>query len=278
MALRTDSGTLKASDAQNDDDLTTFAQTKTQISDAKNEMTAKLKEAKNELTHQFNTKIEELIDNAPDALNTLKELADALTENKDGITAINIALANRYTKQETDEKIKNTVEGAFSGDNDILLKKVNEKFIELYQKGYLQMPGMPSPLEDVSMHYEGYSWHEVNYDGNFFRSKGRNAKAFSAKKMTKEQIRNGNYIFQDDEQGDAIRDIPGGNRQACGYTSKADCFGAVEVIDIAAGNYYTNSKSGKNGWQLNLSNVVPIAEENRPRNLTFIYWVLVKNE
>ena len=104
VPLRTESGTLKAADAKNDNDLTTFAQTKTRISDAKNEMTAKLKEAKEELTHQINTKIEDLIDNAPDALNTLKELADALTENKDGITAINIALANRYTKEETDKK------------------------------------------------------------------------------------------------------------------------------------------------------------------------------
>ena len=104
IALRTDSGTLKASDAQSNNDLTTFAQTKKQISDAKSEMSAKLKETKDELIHQINTKIEELIDNAPDALNTLKELADALTENKDGITAINIALANRYTKEETDEK------------------------------------------------------------------------------------------------------------------------------------------------------------------------------
>ncbi|WP_255805684.1 hypothetical protein [Treponema putidum] len=59
-----------------------------------------LKKVKEEIKN----KIEELIDNAPDALNTLKELADALTENKDGITAINAALANRYTKQEMDEK------------------------------------------------------------------------------------------------------------------------------------------------------------------------------
>ena len=59
-----------------------------------------LKKVKEEIKN----KIEELIDNAPDALNTLKELADALTENKDGITAVNAALANRYTKQETDEK------------------------------------------------------------------------------------------------------------------------------------------------------------------------------
>ena len=104
IALRSDSGTWQALDAQSAVDLSTFAQNKNHISYARREMSAKLKEAKDELTHQINMKIEELIDNAPDALNTLKELADALTENKDGITAINIALANRYTKQETDEK------------------------------------------------------------------------------------------------------------------------------------------------------------------------------
>ncbi|MEL5717700.1 hypothetical protein [Treponema pedis] len=104
IALRTDSGTLKASDAQSDNDLTTFAQTKNSIDNAKSEMAARLKEAKDELTNLFNTKLEELIDNAPDALNTLKELADALNENKDSITAINTALAKRYTKDEADTR------------------------------------------------------------------------------------------------------------------------------------------------------------------------------
>lgn len=273
IALRTDSGTLKASDAQNDNDLTTFAQTKNQISNAKREMSAKLKEAKNELTHQFNTKIEELIDNAPDALNTLKELADALTENKDGITAVNAALANRYTKQETDEKIKNTVEGAFSGDNDILLKKVNEKFIEHYQKGYLQMPGMPSPLEDTSMHYAGYSWHEVNYDGNFFRAKGRNAKAFSSKKLTKEQIKNGDYIFQDDEQPDSLKKHK--------HNVKVYNDGAPDGWEDHAsydGCKYWNSRYNNGSDSDNMTTWETGDQETRSRNLTFVYWVLVKNE
>ena len=280
IALRTDSGTLKASDAQNDDDLTTFAQTKTQISDAKSEMSAKLKETKDELIHQINTKIEELIDNAPDALNTLKELADALTENKDGITAINAAIANRYTKEETDEKIKNTIEGAFSGGNDILLKKVNEKFIEHYQKGYLQMPGMPSPLEDTSMHYEGYSWYEVNYDGNFFRAKGRNAKMFSSKKLTKEQIKNGNYIFQDEEQEDAIRNIKGGDILIAKWWCSNSVVGCLKTEKRYS--YYgpvgDEFDTSDTFLSFDASRVVPTAEENRPRNLTFIYWILVKNE
>ncbi len=197
-------------------------------------------------------------------------------DNSDVLKAL-----KKITQEYTNGKVANEAQARVQGDADTLSSAksyVDQKFIKHYQKGYLQMPGMPSPLEDTSMHYEGYSWHEVNYDGNFFRAKGRNAKAFSSKKLTKENIENGAYILRDDEQGDAIRDIPGGNRQACGYTAYADCFGAIEVIEVSAGNYYTNSKAGKNGWQLNIKNVVPTAEENRSRNLTFIYWVLVKNE
>ncbi|QKS93017.1 hypothetical protein HPJ96_11005 [Treponema phagedenis] len=45
----------------------------------------------------------ELVDNAPEELDTLKELADALKANEDGMAAINAALTNRYTKTEADE-------------------------------------------------------------------------------------------------------------------------------------------------------------------------------
>ena len=220
-------------------------------------------------------------------LDNLGELVKKLGETPNN-TAID-QLANLFTfAPKANKAIMRDEHGrakvaAPEADDDIARKSdfqkyVDQKFIEHYQKGYLQLPGMPSPLEDTSMHYAGYSWYEANYRGNFFRAKGDNANPFSSKKLTKEQIRNGDYIFQNDEQGDAVREIPGGNRQACGYTTKADCFGAVEVIDVVAGNYYTNSKAGQNGWRLNIKKVVPTAEENRSRNLTFIYWVLVKNE
>lgn len=161
-----------------------------------------------------------------------------------------------------------------------LLAKVNSKFIEHYQKGYFQMPGMPSPLEDTSMHYEGYSWYEVNYDGNFFRTKGRNAKAFSSKKLTKEQIKKGNYIFQNDEQGDAIRNITGTfGTQGNDKSNSADgAFYPKKRGRTDAG--YSEGINWLNEVGLDFSKIkgLPIAEENRSRNLTFIFWVLVKNE
>lgn len=64
---------------------------------------------KNFTTKLIQEKIAALINSAPAELDTLKELADALLENKDGITAINKALANRYTKEEADDNIKNQI-------------------------------------------------------------------------------------------------------------------------------------------------------------------------
>lgn len=64
---------------------------------------------KNFTTKLIQEKIAALINSAPAELDTLKELADALIKNKDGITAINKALANRYTKEEADDNIKNQI-------------------------------------------------------------------------------------------------------------------------------------------------------------------------
>lgn len=171
-------------------------------------------------------------------------------------------------------------------NSDVLkaLKKItqeytNQKFIDYYQKGYLQMPGMPSPLEDTSMHYEGYSWHEVYYDGNFFRAKGRNANPFSSKKLTKEQIRNGDYIFQDDEQGDAIRNIAGFFEVYTDGGSYNSADGKLFHVKFGSGQGESYKWSNRNlRVELDASNIVPTAEENRSRNLTFAFWVLIKNE
>ena len=152
--------------------------------------------------------------------------------------------------------------------------------INILKNGYIQWPGMPSPLEDTNLHFEGYSWYEVNYDGNFFRAKGRNAKAFSAKRLTKEQIKNGTYGFEADEQGDAIRNIEG--FQTFFYT---EMFSETSspLFNLSTwneyGGMYPGNGSGLTGnLNFNASRVVPTAEENRSRNLTFTIWALVKDE
>ena len=152
--------------------------------------------------------------------------------------------------------------------------------IKIFQNGYIQWPGMPSPLEDTNLHFEGYSWYEVSYRGNFFRAKGDNAKAFSAKRLTKEQIKNGAYIFQDDEQGDAIRNIYGETGFGYVNANAAISNGVFKVLNPG----YTHgvvtqgiSNSSMSLLSFQAALVVPTAEENRSRNLTFTIWVLVKD-
>lgn len=198
-------------------------------------------------------------------------------ENSDVLKAL-----KKITQEYTNGKVANEAQARAQGDTDVLSSAksyVDQKFIKHYQKGYLQMPGMPSPLEDTSMHYEGYSWHEANYDGNFFRAKGRNAKTFSSKKLTKEQIKNGNYVFQDDEQGDAIRNISGSFSGSEIFHAFNGQLGAFKIEGLSApGATGTYDCVGSGAVTFDASRVVPTAEENRSRNLTFTFWVLVKNE
>lgn len=164
-----------------------------------------------------------------------------------------------------------------------LADAIDRRFIQIFQNGYIQWPGMPSPLEDTALHFEGYSWFEINYRGNFFRAKGENAKAFSSKKLTIEQIKNGAYVFQDDEQGDAIRNITGA------VTSQTFGIGREDLSNtLFNGAFYpfykeeaalfpAYSSRGSRGFRFDSSKVVPTSSENRSRNLTFTIWVLVKD-
>lgn len=187
-------------------------------------------------------------------------------------------------KTYTDQQVQVEAQARVQGDVSMLAdakRYINDLLIKIFQNGYIQWPGMKSPLEDTSLHFEGYSWYEVNYDGNFFRAKGRNAKAFSSKKLTIEQIRNGDYIFQEDEQGDSIRNIQG----TVFLNAASTVFRASGVFSKNNNNTGTHADWGWVGEQkpfdkliFDLEGVVPTAEENRSRNLTFTIWALVKDE
>lgn len=221
-----------------------------------------------------------------DVLKALKKITQDYTNGKVANEAQARVQGDTNTlnsaKSYTDSKVSIEAQARSKGDTNTLSSAksyVDQKFIKHYEKGYLQMPGMPSPLEDTSMHYEGYSWYEVNYDGNFFRAKGRNAKAFSSKRLIKEQIKIGDYIFQDDEQGDAMRNIKGRFRmQARRPSDPIAPFYVENMLDydqLGNGNFLHKYDIG---FDLTKIEGFPIAEENRSRNLTFTLWILVKNE
>lgn len=190
----------------------------------------------------------------------------------------------KSAKTYTDEQVQAEAQARAQEDASMLAdakRYINDLLIKIFQNGYIQWPGMKSPLEDTALHFEGYSWFEVNYDGNFFRAKGRNAKAFSNKRLAKEQIKNGAYIFQDDEQGDAIRNIYGSV-----VMNAAKPFIAVRGVfsrrpDSGTGTHaqwaWEGDQKKIEELVLNLEGFVPTAGENRSRNLTFTIWVLVKD-
>lgn len=257
--------------------------------DAKEYIASELAAQKDKLEKAIETAKIALHNSAIEAYTTLKQAAETKKQELAAlITAAENTIETKLTlaNQQINDKIQKTVQEQFEAAADTTVKAkintaINETLIKIFQNGYIQWPGMPSPLEDTSLHFEGYSWYEVNYDGNFFRAKGRNAKAFSSKKLTIEQIRNGDYIFQDDEQGDSIRNIQG----TVFLNAASTVFRASGVFSKNNNNTGTHAAWGWVGEQkpfdkliFDLEGVVPTAEENRSRNLTFTIWALVKDE
>ncbi len=257
--------------------------------DAKGYIASELAAQKDKLEKAIETAKIALHNSAIEADTTLKQAAETKKQELAAlITAAENTIETKLTlaNQQINDKIQKTVQEQFEAAADTTVKAkintaINETLIKIFQNGHIQWPGMPSPLEDTSLHFEGYSWYEVNYDGNFFRAKGRNAKAFSSKKLTIEQIRNGDYIFQDDEQGDSIRNIQG----TVFLNAASTVFRASGVFSKNNNNTGTHADWGWVGEQkpfdkliFDLEGVVPTAEENRSRNLTFTIWALVKDE
>ena len=265
--------------------------------DAKEHIASELAAQKSALEKAIETAKIALHNSAIEADSTLKQAAETKKQELASlITAAENTIETKLTlaNQQINDKIQKTVQEQFEAAADTTVKAkintaINETLIKIFQNGYIQWPGMPSPLEDTSLHFEGYSWHEVNYAGNFFRAKGRNAKTFSTKRLTKEQIKDGAYIFQDDEQGDAIRNIlikvfEGGDAVMFWGDVHAN-LGAFQTKNKEGSRKVHFSPAGEEWLAMKYlildaskADGVTVAEENRSRNLTFTIWALVKDE
>ena len=208
----------------------------------------------------------------------------ALTEEVKQHISQSVASANQYTddaikgvsqsidagdtdtlqaaKKYTDQNAQAETQARVQGDTDMLAdakRYTNDLLIKIFQNGYIQWPGMPMP--DTLFAFEGYRWAEVNYDGCFFRAKGKDANPFNG-----------------GEQGDAIRNIKGlvgiegGVNPSGPFYIESPSHKNVEAWNTAAQEYTTESTC------FDASRIVPTAEENRTRNRTFIIWKLEKIE
>lgn len=158
-----------------------------------------------------------------------------------------------------------------------LADAIDRRFIQIFQNGYIQWPGMPTP--DTLFTFEGYRWAEVDYDGCFFRAKGKGANPFNG-----------------EEQEDAIRNIYGslgvkkGHTIYSGYVGFGGSVASSEGMSASSegaflrdwtltsglGSSYDNGSIHFGPVYFDASRVVPTAKENRSRNRTFIIWKLEK--
>lgn len=230
--------------------------------DAKEHIASELAAQKASLEKAIETAKIALRNSAIEADTTLKQAAEA---KKQELAALIMAAENALNEKRSQilqeiktasekeqahlEKIKETIITEYEKKSK---SYTDSMLIKIFQNGYVQWPGMPTP--DTLFTFEGYRWSEVGYDGCFFRAKGKDANPFDG-----------------DEQGDAIRNITGYFEQFPLLTG-GGCFTVAQTNLLA---------SGGGGWvsgavSFNASNVVPTAEENRPRNRTFIIWQLKK--
>ena len=166
----------------------------------------------------------------------------------------------KSAKSYTDQMVQAEAQARVQGDADTLSsakKYTDELLIAILQNGYIQWPWMPQP--ETVFYFKGYRWAEVNYDGCFFRAKGKGANPFNG-----------------EEQGDAIRNITGtvafdaGNRII-------SCSGVFKTVERGGDRSWTaDGYWEKQNMSFDASRVVPTADENRSRNKTFIIWQLKK--
>lgn len=187
---------------------------------------------------------------------------DKVSGNPDNVQESDILKAIKKITQDYTDKTNNAESQARAqGDADTLSsakKYTDDLLIKIFKNGYIQWPGMPSP--DKLFAFEGYRWAEVDYNGCFFRAKGRGANPFGG-----------------EEQGDAIRNIYGRNGFSSGYYPRGAFYdedefffeGTYEILNL-------DGPSFKSSSEFSAALVVPVAEENRPRNKTFIVWKLEK--
>ena len=208
----------------------------------------------------------------------------ALTEEVKQHISQSVASANQYTddaikgvsqsidagdtdtlqaaKTYTDQQVQVEAQARVQGDVSMLAdakRYINDLLIKIFQNGYVQWPWMPKP--ETVFSFKGYRWAEVNYDGCFFRAKGKDANPFNG-----------------GEQGDAIRNIKGlvgiegGVNPSGPFYIERPSHKNVEAWNTATQGYTTESTC------FDASRIVPTAEENRTRNRTFIIWKLEKIE
>ena len=127
-----------------------------------------------QIRNQIAIEVSNIIAEAPENFDTLKEISDWITEHVESAAEIN----SRINSNKSDiDKIKNKLSGIEESGNASIYKTMFD-LVRPIGDTYVQYPQQASPNElwgDIS------TWEVVNYNGAFFRASGGNAAAFIEK-------------------------------------------------------------------------------------------------
>ena len=212
-----------------------------------------------QIREQISIKISEIVADAPESFDTLKEISDCISTHEGSAPTMNSSIAaNTKAIEEINSKLSNIEIGSsiFKSLFDIV-RPIGDI--------YVQYPQQANPNELWGVYS---TWSIVNYDGAFFRAEGTNANAFIEK--------TGNLIKQGELVGshsDSIT-VTGSNHAhpySFGRNYNSQYNKTYKLDDTNTYNNYT----GYTGYSGNLSmsgTVNHTATENRPTNYTIRIW------
>ena len=126
--------------------------------------------AKTWIVNEITAKIAEIVAEAPEDLDTLKEIADWISTHEDSASAMNTNIKkNQSDINELNNKLSSIEQTNFKAIFD-LVRPIGDT--------YVQYPQQVSPNE---LWGAFSTWQVINYDGAFFRAEGTNANAFIKK-------------------------------------------------------------------------------------------------
>ena len=218
--------------------------------------------AKTWIVNEITTKIAEIVAEAPEDLNTLKEISDWISTHEDSASAMNSnIIKNQSDINELNNKLSSMEQTNFKAIFD-LVRPIGDT--------YVQYPQQASPMD---LWGAFSTWEVINYDGAFFRAEGTNANAFIEKTdvLVKQQ--------------DAIKTHTTGGMSANANGSFGH--GIPSQTPAASGNVTVNNKRSDvalwgnhdsflcDGYDIDVSHTHTYQGdvETRPQNYTVRIWV-----
>ena len=216
------------------------------------------------IINEITTKIAEIVAEAPEDLDTLKEISDWISTHEDSASAMNSnIIKNQSDINELNNKLSSMEQTNFKAIFD-LVRPIGDT--------YVQYPQQASPMD---LWGAFSTWQVVNYDGAFFRAEGTNANAFIEKtdNLVKQVDQNkahshtasgmnqnseGSFLIHD---GADIGSISGFVKERIGWTNYRGMSSQASYAGVRMDISHTHTINPDGG------------NETRPQNYTIKVWV-----